>query len=328
VTADLVDGFGRVVRDLRISLTDRCNFRCLYCMPAEGLPWAARRELLTTDEITRLARVFVDLGVREMKLTGGEPTVRSELVEIVRSLRALDAGLDLSITTNGQQLDALAQPLRDAGLSRVTVSCDSLVRHRFAELTRRDALDAVLRGLDAARDAGFEDIKVNCVVIAGTNDDELLDFARLARETGYGVRFIEYMPLDAEGTWSETAVAPSEGLRAAIDHAFPLVAADEHGPASRYAFADGAPGSIGFISSVTAPFCASCDRVRITADGQLRTCLFALDEIDLRTPLRDGVSDDALVAMIRRAVDAKWAGHHIGRDDFIRPARSMSQIGG
>jgi cyclic pyranopterin phosphate synthase len=324
----LIDSFGRVVGDLRISVIDRCNFRCSYCMPAEGLPWLRRAELLTVDEIERLASLFVALGVREIKLTGGEPTVRAELVEIVRRLRALDARLDLSITTNGQRLADLAGQLRDAGLDRVTVSCDSLLRHRFEEMTRRDALDRVLQGLEAAQRAGFTPIKVNCVVIAGTNDDEVLDFVTLARSTGYEVRFIEYMPLDATHEWERAKVTASEDLRHRIEAMHPLVADGNGGPATRYLFADEGPGSVGFISSVTEPFCASCNRVRITADGQLRSCLFALEETDLRSPLRDGAADDVLEGLIRDAVWRKWAGHRINEADFARPARSMSQIGG
>lgn len=328
VSEPLVDGFGRVVRDLRISVTDRCNFRCRYCMPAEGLPWVANSDVLTTDEITRVASLFVAHGVREMKLTGGEPTVRRELPDIVRAVRALDASIDLSITTNGQRLDVLAQPLSNAGLDRVTVSCDSLLRHRFEDLTRRDVLDSVLRGIEAANAAGLEPIKINCVVIAGTNDDEIEDFVRLARATGYGVRFIELMPLDAEGLWDASNVVPSAMLRDRIDRAYPLVLDDADGPATRYAFADGAPGSVGFISSVSEPFCASCDRVRLTADGHLRSCLFAMDETDLRTPMRAGASDEHLRDLIGDTIARKWSGHRIGRDDFVRPGRSMSQIGG
>ena len=324
----LIDGFGRVIRDLRISVTDRCNFRCTYCMPAEGLPWLGSTKVLSVDEIARLASIFVSLGVSQVKLTGGEPTARRELPEIVRAVRAAGGEIDISITTNGQRLEASAGPLRDAGLDRATVSCDSLLRHRFAELTRRDALGAVQRGLEEAERVGLSPIKINCVVIAGTNDDEVLDFARLARATGYGVRFIEYMPLDAEGIWDESKVAPSLTLRQLIHRTYPLVADDEGGPASRFAFADGAPGSIGFISSVTAPFCASCDRVRVTADGQLRSCLFATDETDLRGPMRSGASDAELVELIGGTIARKWAGHRIGRPDFVRPDRSMSQIGG
>jgi cyclic pyranopterin phosphate synthase len=324
----LVDGFGRHVHDLRISVTDRCNFRCTYCMPAEGLPWLEREATLSVEEISRIASVFRDLGVSQIKITGGEPTARREVVDIVRSIRSIDDAFDLSITTNGQRLKGLAGPLRDAGLDRATISCDSLLRHRFAEMTRRDALDDVLGGIAAAADAGLDPVKINCVMVAGTNDDEVLDFVVLARRTGHHVRFIEYMPLDAEQRWDVSKVTSSDTLRGLVERSYPLVAAGPGGPASTFAFADGTPGSVGFISSVTAPFCSTCDRVRVTADGQLRSCLFATDETDLKTPMRDGASDDDLADLIRGCVAGKWAGHRIGRDDFVRPARSMSQIGG
>jgi cyclic pyranopterin phosphate synthase len=325
----LVDSFGRVVTDLRISVIDKCNFRCTYCMPAEGLPWLARDEVLTVDEIERLARVMVGLGVTEVKLTGGEPTVRPDLPEIVRRIRAIDPSLDLSITTNGYLLDRLAVPLREAGLDRVTISCDSLLRHRFAEMTRRDALDRVLSGLRAALAAGLDPVKLNCVVIAGTNEDEAPSFAELARATGVEVRFIEYMPLDAERAWERQRVVPSRDLRARIEGRFPLAPMPgSPQPAARFRFADGAPGAVGFISSVTEPFCDTCNRVRITADGQFRSCLFALEEADLRTLLRAGASDPDLERAIREAVSAKWAGHRINHPDFVRPGRSMSMIGG
>jgi GTP 3',8-cyclase len=329
MTEPLVDGYGRVVTDLRVSVMDRCNLRCTYCMPAEGLPWLSREEILTVDEIERLVRLMLGLGVREVKLTGGEPTVRPDLVEIVGRLRTIDPSLDLSITTNGYLLDRLAAPLREAGLNRATVSCDSLLRHRFAEMTRRDALDKVLAGLRAARSAGLDPVKVNCVVIGGTNDGESVSFARLARETGVEVRFIEYMPLDADRAWERERVVPSADLRARIGAAHPLVP-DGGGPhpAARYRFADGAPGAVGFISSVTEPFCDTCNRVRITADGQFRSCLFALDEFDLRGPLRSGAQDAELESVVRAAVAAKWSGHRIDHPDFVRPARSMSMIGG
>lgn len=325
----LVDTFGRVANDLRVSVTDRCNFRCTYCMPAEGLPWLARGETLTVEEIERLVGMFVGLGVREVKLTGGEPTVRAELPEIVRRIRALGDGIDLSITTNGYLLDRLAAPLREAGLDRVTVSCDSLLRHRFAEMTRRDALERVRAGLRAAGEAGFSPIKLNCVVMRGANEGEAVDFARLARATGYEIRFIEYMPLDAEQAWERSKVVPSHEIFETIASVFPLVPANGHPqPATVFRFADGAPGAVGFISSVTEPFCDTCNRVRITADGQLRVCLFALEETDLRGPLRDGASDEDLERLIRQAVWGKWAGHKINHPDFVRPARSMSMIGG
>jgi cyclic pyranopterin phosphate synthase len=325
-----VDRFGRVATDLRVSVIDRCNFRCTYCMPADGLPWLDRQEVLAAPEIERLVRLLVDAGIREVKLTGGEPTVRPELPDIVARLRAIDDALELSLTTNGYLLDRLAGPLADAGLDRVTISCDSLLRHRFAEMTRRDALDRVLAGLRAAAAADLRPIKVNCVVIGGTNDDEAVSFAELARRVDVEVRFIEYMPLDAERRWDRARVVPSVVLRDRIDAVHPLVPANGHGaqPATVFRFADGAPGRVGFIASVTEPFCETCNRIRITADGQLRACLFALQETDLRTPLRSGVTDSELEALVREAVTGKWAGHRIDHPDFVRPDRSMSMIGG
>lgn len=326
----LVDTFGRVAGDIRISVIDKCNFRCTYCMPAEGLPWLSRNEILTVDEIERLARLFVRLGVREMKLTGGEPTTRQELTEIVRRIRALGDDIDLSITTNGFLLDRLSGPLMEAGLDRVTVSCDSLLRHRFAEITRRDALGQVEAGLRAAEQVGFAPIKLNCVVIRGINDEEVRDFARLARATGYEIRFIEYMPLDADHAWERSKVVPAQETFEAISAIFPLVPTNggDAQPATTFHFADGAPGSVGFIPSVTLPFCDSCNRIRVTAEGQFRVCLFAIEETNLRDPMRSGASDEELELLIRQAVWGKWAGHKINHPDFVRPARSMSMIGG
>ncbi|MGH2675451.1 MAG: GTP 3',8-cyclase MoaA, partial [Actinomycetota bacterium] len=299
--AALVDRFGRVATDLRVSVIDRCNFRCTYCMPAEGLPWLAREEVLTAGEIERLVRLLVGLGIDEVKLTGGEPTVRPDLPDIVRRIRSLDASLDISLTSNGYLLDRLARPLAEAGLNRVTISCDSLLRHRFAEMTRRDALDRVLAGLGAAREAGLGPVKVNCVVIGGTNDDEAVGFAELARRADVEVRFIEYMPLDAERRWERAKVIPSSVLHRRIAAVHPLVPAngDHPQPATVFGFADGAPGRVGFISSVTEPFCETCNRIRITADGQLRACLFALEETDLRGPLRAGATDRDLGTLVR-----------------------------
>jgi GTP 3',8-cyclase len=326
----LIDRFDRVATDLRVSVIDRCNFRCTYCMPAEGLPWLPRDEVLTAEEIARLVGMFVALGVREVKLTGGEPTVRPELSDIVRRIRDLGSDLEISITTNGYLLDRLAGPLRRAGLDRVTISCDSLLRHRFAEMTRRDALDRVMAGLHAAEDAGLSPIKVNCVVIRGTNEDEVVDFARLVRETGHQVRFIEYMPLDADREWERSKVVPSHEIFDRISETFPLSPANGSGPqpATVFRFTDGSPGKVGFISSVTEPFCDTCNRIRITADGQLRVCLFAMEETDLRNPLRAGASDEKLETLVREAVWNKWSGHRINHPDFARPARSMSMIGG
>jgi GTP 3',8-cyclase len=329
MTGPLVDTFGRVADDLRVSVTDRCNFRCTYCMPAEGLPWLPKTEILTFEEMVRLVGVFARLGVKEIKLTGGEPTVRAELPKLVGMLRAACPDLAMSMTTNGLLLDRLARPLAEAGLDRVSISCDSLMRHRFAEMTRRDALDRVMAGMRAAEEAGLTPIKLNCVVIAGTNESEVVDFARFARETGYQVRFIEYMPLDAEQHWERAKVVPSAQIVEAIDKAYPLIAEGEGAePATGFRFADGAPGGIGVIASVTEPFCDTCNRLRLTAEGELRACLFAMSEVDLRGPLRAGAADDELEEIIRAHVWQKWEGHKINHPDFQRPDRSMSMIGG
>jgi cyclic pyranopterin phosphate synthase len=328
-SGQLIDTFGRVADDLRLSVTDRCNFRCTYCMPAEGLNWLPKSQILTFEEMARVVGVFVGLGVRSLKLTGGEPTVRAELPKLVAMLRTGNPDVDISMTTNGLLLDRLASPLAEAGLNRVTVSCDSLLRHRFAEMTRRDALDRVMEGVAAAVATGLTPIKINCVVIAGTNDDEVVDFARHARETGFEVRFIEYMPLDAERQWERDKVVPSGHIVDSIDAVFPLLpAGDGQEPATTYRFADGAPGAIGVIASVTEPFCDTCNRLRITAEGELRACLFSMEETDLREPLRAGATDQELEALIRRTVWAKWEGHKINHPDFERPNRSMSMIGG
>ena len=330
MTQPIVDRFGRIATDLRVSVTDKCNLRCTYCMPAEGLAWLPKAEILTYEEISRLVRVFHSLGVRTIRLTGGEPTVRRDLPDLVRMIRAAAPSVDLSMTTNGLLLDELAAPLKDAGLDRINVSVDSLLRHRFAEMTRRDALDRVMEGLRAAGAAGLSPIKLNCVVVRGTNDDEVADFARFARETGYDVRFIEYMPLDADHGWERDKVMPSREVLARIAERFPIAAIDHDGPspATSYRFADGAPGTVGVIASVTEPFCDACDRMRITADGQFRSCLFALEETNLRDPLRAGAPDRELEKLIRAAMWEKWSGHRINHPDFVQPERTMSAIGG
>jgi cyclic pyranopterin phosphate synthase len=325
----MIDGFGRVANDLRVSVTDRCNFRCTYCMPAAGLDWLPRDQLLHYEEVARLVGLCASLGVGSVKITGGEPTVRADLPTLIGMLRERAPAIELSMTTNGVLLDRLAQPLAEAGLDRVTVSLDSLAQHRFAEMTRRDALDRVFAGIEAAAAAGLTPVKVNCVVIAGTNDDELLDFARWSRRTGFDVRFIEYMPLDADEAWERSKVLPSASILARIGAVFPLAeAGDSNEPATRYGWSDGAPGGIGVISSVTEPFCDTCNRLRLTSEGQLRTCLFAMDSTDLRGPLRAGASDAGLAALIREAVGRKWPGHRIDHDDFQRPDKSMSMLGG
>ncbi len=329
----LVDSFGRTVRDLRISVTDRCNFRCTYCMPAEGMTWLPREDLLTFEEIERIARVCVTrFGFDGIRLTGGEPTVRAHLTVLVERLARL--GVDLAMTTNGTTMRLLAEDLKAAGLRRLNISCDSLNADRFYQMTRRDDLKKVLDGIASAKEAGFDPIKINVVLMRGENDDEIVDFARFGREQGVGVRFIEFMPLDADDAWNRDKVVPSSEVIARINEVFPLVKA-HHGtePAARWAYVDGV-GDVGVIASVTEPFCGDCDRVRITAEGQFRTCLFSTDEFDLRAIMRNvgdsssGAIDDALAAEVQRAVGLKWAGHKIGNVNFIRPARSMSQIGG
>ena len=327
----LVDPFGRRVRDLRVSVTDRCNLRCRYCMPAEGLAWLPRDEVLSFEEIARVARVCVErFGFGSIRLTGGEPTVRAHLPRLVAMLAEL--GVDLSLTTNGIGFGLLADDLRRAGLRRVNISCDSLRPDRFAALTRRDALGQVLDGLEAALRAGLSPVKVNCVLMRGVNDDEIVEFAAFGRDREVTVRFIEFMPLDADEAWSADKVVPAAEVVAAIDAAFPLEPVDPVGdrgsaPAERFHYRDG-QGEVGVIGSVTRSFCGTCDRVRLTADGMFRNCLFAVAETDLRAVLRGGGSDDELAAAIAADVGTKWAGHSVGRVEFRRPARSMSQIGG
>ncbi|MGH9205401.1 MAG: GTP 3',8-cyclase MoaA [Acidimicrobiales bacterium] len=329
----LVDSFGRQVRDLRISVTDRCNFRCTYCMPEEGMKWLPREELLTFEEIERVSRVCVEgFGFDGIRLTGGEPTVRARLpvlVSMLSKLRTPDGRpVDLAMTTNGASLGLIAEDLREAGLARVNISCDSLRPDRFESLARRDQLARVLDGIETALRVGFSPVRVNVVMVRGVNDDEAVDFATFGRAKGVEVRFIEFMPLDAEQGWSMEQVVPAQETRAAIDAVYPLEPVS-HGPepASRFRYRD-TGGQVGFIPSVTEPFCGDCDRVRITADGQFRTCLFALDEHDLRALLRRGCTEGELATAIEAAVATKWAGHRIGQVNFLRPGRSMSQIGG
>jgi cyclic pyranopterin phosphate synthase len=333
VTSPLVDGFGRRAQDLRLSVTDRCNFRCTYCMPAEGMVWLDRDELLTYEELARVARICVErFGFDAVRVTGGEPTMRAHLPRLFELLAPL--GVDLAMTTNGVRLPELAHDLAAAGLRRVNVSLDSLDRATFQALTRRDDLDRVLAGLDAALDAGLDPVKLNCVVIRGVNEHEVVDLAAYGRDRGIGVRFIEFMPLDAAGGWSMDQVVPAQEILERLDAVFPLAptSTGHHvEPAARHGYADGR-GDVGVIASVTEPFCGDCDRVRITAEGRFRTCLFALGETDLRALLRAegpaAAADDAVASAIAEAVAAKWAGHRIGQVDFVRPARTMSQIGG
>ena len=328
--ASLTDGWGRHIRSVRISVTDRCGFRCRYCMPAEGLPWLPRAELLTFEEIRRLARILAETGVDEVRVTGGEPLVRRDLPHLVEMLATIPGLRDLSLTTNGVQLDKLAGPLVESGLRRINISLDSLSHVRFAEITRRDALDRVLRGIEAAEaQPALRPIKLNVVAIRGFTEQEIPAFAALARRKPYVVRFIEFMPLDADEAWSEDDVLTGEEIRAEINRHWPLqrVAAKPSSTAKRYRFADGT-GEIGFISPVSEPFCSSCDRIRLTADGQLRTCLFSRRETDLRAVLRGGATDDEIERALRDAVARKELKHRIGDPGFRPASRSMSQIGG
>src|SRR6266511_1377885 len=289
----MIDSFGRVVRDLRVSVTDRCNFRCLYCMPEDGLPWLGAGDILTMEEL----------------------------------IRAL--GVELSLTTNGYLMDRLAGPLKDAGLRRANISLDSLRRDRFKQITRRDGLERVLRGIDASLAAGLAPVKINAVVVRGFNDDEVIPMARWARDLGVELRFIEFMPLDAPGEWTRDQVIPAGEILARLDQELGLEAPDTRGsaPAERYRYRDG-KGAVGIIASVTRAFCAQCDRVRLTADGQVRTCLFATTEYDLRTVLRSGGGDEAVARCYLDAVARKQWGHRINEPDFVQPARGMSQFGG
>jgi GTP 3',8-cyclase len=327
----LRDSYGRVADDLRISVTDRCNFRCVYCMPAEGLRWLAREDVLRFEEIHRLARLFVQrYGVRTIRLTGGEPLVRHRVEELVAMINSLDPTLDITMTTNGVLLRQKAKLLAEAGLKRVNISLDTLHLDRFREIARVEAFQRTMDGIAAAEEAGLSPIKLNMVVMKGTNDDEVVDFARLARERGYEVRFIEFMPLDGDGIWSNDLVVPSLRIQERIEDEFPLVPvpAERPGPSTNFKFADGRPGGVGFISSVSQAFCTTCNRIRLTAEGGLRTCLFSLQETPLRDLMRGGASDDRLAAVIEGAVWRKEEGHLINQAGFVKPAKSMSQIGG
>jgi cyclic pyranopterin phosphate synthase len=326
----LRDGHERLIGDLRVSVTDRCNFRCQYCMPAEGLPWLERDGILRFEEIARLVALLASMGVHDVRLTGGEPLVRRDFPRLVRQLSQIKDVHDLSITTNGYLLERDAAALVAAGANRFNVSIDSLQRDRFFAMTRRDALPQVLRGLETL--AAFPQahpIKVNAVAMRGFTEAELPAFASFAREHPYEVRFIEFMPLDGDHAWRPDSVLTGEEIRAAIDATHPLEPEprDPHATARVYRFADGR-GKIGFINPVSEPFCGDCNRIRLTADGRLRTCLFSLNETDLRGPLRAGASDDELEQIVRDAVWRKELKHHVNEPGFVQPARTMSAIGG
>jgi GTP 3',8-cyclase len=325
----LVDRYGRTHDDLRISVTDRCNLRCTYCMPEEGMAFLPRSALLTFDEIARVARVARTLGVSSIRLTGGEPLVRKGISGLVAQLEAIGFE-DLALTTNGMQLAGAADQLAAAGLRRVNVSCDSLRAERFRSIRRQGDLQTVLHAMDVAEGAGLSPLKVNVVLLRGRNDDEVIEFAAFARDTGRIVRFIEFMPLDADGKWDRDQLVPGREVFERISAVWPLERAKDHddtAPAERFRFADG-NGEIGLISSVTQPFCGSCNRLRLTADGALRNCLFSDDERTVRDMLRTHGNDAELALQFRRAVWGKMPGHGINEPGFLRPVRSMSMIGG
>ena len=328
----LTDQYGRRIKSMRISITDKCNFRCIYCMPAEGLPWLPKSEILTYEEMTRIARVATEMGIEQIRLTGGEPLVRRDVPELVRMLRPLPGLRSLSLTTNGTRLPQLVQPLAEAGLTRINVSLDSLIPHKFFQMARRDALASVLAGLEALEAyPQIHPIKVNAVAMKGFTEEEVLSFAALARRKPYIIRWIEFMPLDADQIWRKEDILTGGEILAIIEAEYgkmiPITDGDKAETARKYRFADGI-GELGFINPVSEPFCASCDRIRLTAEGGLRTCLFSQEETDLRAIVRGGGSDADLAAAIREAVWHKELKHFIGDKRFKRTKRSMSMIGG
>ena len=328
----LIDSYGRRIKSMRISITDKCNFRCIYCMPAEGLSWLKKAEILSYEEIERIARIAVSIGIEQIRLTGGEPLVRRDVPELIRLLRSIEELRSLSLTTNGLLLKQQARSLAEAGLTRINVSLDSLVREKFEHLTRRDQLDRVLEGLaELEYHPSMFPIKVNAVAMRGFSEEEVLDFARLARRKAYIIRWIEFMPLDADQIWRKEDILTGREIKEIIEAEYgqltPISTMDLSETARRYTFSDGI-GEVGFINPVSEPFCASCDRIRLTADGQLRTCLFATEETDLRSVIRSGADDETLAYTLRQAVWHKELKHSIGDKQFKRANRSMSMIGG
>ncbi len=327
----LVDSFGRVHDNLRISVTDRCNIRCFYCMPETGVEFVPRAEVLDFEEIERFARIAVSLGISKLRVTGGEPLVRRDLSALIRRLAAIPGIRDLALTTNGVLLQDLAGPLYEAGLRRLNVHLDTLDRERFLHITRRDDLGRVLAGLEAARRAGYSRIKLNAVAVKDLLEPDLVPLARFARENGFEPRFIEFMPLDAQNLWDRSKVLLADDIIATLSREIsPLIPGpdpDPRAPASEYEYADGG-GRVGFIASVSKPFCLNCNRIRITADGKLRYCLFAIEETDVKSVMRAGASDAEIAALIRRTVAGKWEGHQINSAKFVAPPRPMYSIGG
>jgi len=328
----LRDAHNRIIRDLRISLTDRCNFRCFYCLPNGEPPLARKETILTFEEIAHVSEIFVSLGIEKIRLTGGEPLLRRDLPEVVKQIARLKPDLlDLALTTNGFDFPRRAEALKNAGIDRVTISLDSLKPERFKEITGIDAFDKVLAAIESAKYFGFDPIKINAVIVRGCNDDEIVEFARFARENDLKMRFIEFMPLDSGHEWSRDMVAPGKEIYARINEVFPLKLVDlsrGSGTAWNYQFADGAKGEIGIIAPVTEMFCGACSRIRLTADGQIRTCLFSTTEHNLRDFVRSGASREEIVEFVQRVVLNKEQRHYINDTEFVQPARTMSFIGG
>jgi cyclic pyranopterin phosphate synthase len=327
----LLDSFRRVHTDLRISVTDRCNIRCFYCMPEENVVFKPRNEILTFEEIERFARVAARLGVNKLRITGGEPLVRRNLERLIARLAKIAGIDDIALTTNGILLAEQAQGLRDAGLHRLNISLDALDAETFRKIARRDGYERVLAGIAAAQHVGFDKIKLNAVAIRGITEEQIVPLGRFARERGLELRFIEFMPLDAEGNWQHEQVLSGDEILERLAEAFgplePIAGSNPHQPATDYRFVDGG-GTVGFINPVTHPFCSDCNRLRLTAEGQIRNCLFSIEEWDARALMRGDGTDDELAALIRRAVAEKKAGHGIDSDEFVRPTRAMFQIGG
>ncbi len=331
MTSQLIDSFGRVHTNLRISVTDRCNIRCFYCMPETDVQFMDRKDLLSFEEIERFVKVAVGLGIEKIRLTGGEPLVRQQLHELIRKLSHIPGIREIGLTTNGLLLGDQAEDLFQAGLRRINISLDALTAEKFKQITRRDGFDKVLQGIEAAQQAGFDPIKINAVSIKGLTEDEIVPFGQFARKTGIEIRFIEFMPLDADNAWEREKVLFAQEiidkLTAEIMPLVPIENQDRRAPATEFAFSDGV-GRISFIASVSQPFCLSCNRFRITADGKLRNCLFSLEEIDIKSLIRDGADDAAIAESIRRSISEKKEGHEINTARFIQPSRPMYSIGG
>ena len=329
--APLLDSYGRLHDNLRISVTDRCNIRCFYCMPEHDVQFVDRSEILDFEEIERFARIAAGLGIRKLRVTGGEPLVRRDLPLLIRRLHAIPGIDDLALTTNGVLLEELAGPLYEAGLRRINVHLDTLDRGRFRQITRRDDLDRVLAGIEAARRIGFGPIKINAVAVKNLVEPDVAPLARYARERGFEVRYIEFMPLDAQQLWDRSRVLLADEIIATLTREIgplePVPDADPRAPALEYRFADGI-GRVGFIASVSRPFCLNCNRVRLTADGKLRYCLFAIEEDDVKQLMRSGASDEEIAALVRRNIAGKWEGHEINTARFVAPPRPMYSIGG